>query len=180
MNNNNLKYLQIVDDLLSEEECNFLITFSEKQGLIEIDRGIAKYHRAEFDNEWLATTLFNRLKEKGLIGQTFNGRRIASLNDHFRFSKYYPGGEFQMHKDGFNVDKNGNRSVMTLNIFLNTEFEGGETDFYLEDKKTLRHSTKPKVGRGAFFDSQQYHCGNKVVNGFKYLLRTDLMVSDIV
>jgi len=173
----NLKYLQVVDNLLSKEECQFLIKFAEKQGLKEIDRGIAKYHRTEFDNDWLANMLFERLKSKGLIGTMYNRKRITGLNHHFRFSKYYPGGEFKIHKDGINSDRNGNRSVITLNIFLNEEFDGGETDFFYYNQKTLRLSAKPKTGRAAFFDSQQYHCGNKVTNGNKYLLRTDLMVS---
>ena len=65
---------------------------------------------------------------------------------------------------------------MTLNIFLNDNFEGGETEF-LYNNKTLRYSAKPKLGRGALFDAQQYHRGNVVMNGNKYLMRTDVMVS---
>lgn len=41
---------------------------------------------------------------------------------------------------------------MTLNIFLNDQFDGGETDFFYENK-TKRLSAKPKPGRAALFDS---------------------------
>lgn len=121
----------------------------------------------------LANKLYQRIGNR--IPKYFNGCRVVGLNDHFRMSKYYPGGYFLTHQDGYNQDGEGNRSVMTLNIFLNDDFTGGETDFFFEDG-SLRFSAKPKPGRGALFDHQHVHCGNKV-NGIKYLLRTDIMVT---
>lgn len=94
----------------------------------------------------------------------------------FRIAKYTNGGEFKLHRDKMNQDENENRSYLTLNIFLNKNFDGGETDFYLDDKITKRLSVKPDVGRAALFYFNQYHCGNKVINGEKYLLRTDVMI----
>ena len=170
------KYLNIIDDLFTVDECKQLISFAEEQGFKEVDRSIAKYFRVEFDNPYLAQMLCSRLINRNVLPNMWNGSTVTGLNAHFRFSKYEPGMEFGIHKDGFNVDKNGNRSVMTLNIFMNDDFEGGETDFFHEDK-SFRFSAKPKVGRASLFDSQQYHCGNKVTKGLKYLLRTDVMVS---
>jgi hypothetical protein len=65
----------------------------------------------------------------------------------------------------------------TLNIFLNDNFEGGETTFYEKDGKTTRFVCKPKAGRGAFFYSQQFHEGNKILSGNKFLIRTDLFIN---
>ena len=121
----------------------------------------------------LAADLFNRVKQ--YIPAMINGFKVVGLNDHFRFSKYHPGGKFDVHKDGFNQDSQGNRSVWTLNIFLNRDFDGGETVFYY-DTMQHRFTAKPKRGRGMLFDSQQYHCGNQVSNGKKYLIRTDVMI----
>ena len=44
----------------------------------------------------------------------------------------------KIHKDGINFDKDNkqNMSYATLNIFLNDDFEGGETIFYSNDKNT--------------------------------------------
>ena len=42
--------------------------------------------------------------------------------------------------------------MITVNIFLNEEFSGGSTDFYLDDKRTLRESVAAKRGRAAVFD----------------------------
>jgi hypothetical protein len=33
------------------------------------------------------------------------------------------------------------------------------------------------MGSGAFFYSQQFHEGNKIISGNKYLLRTDFMIN---
>lgn len=44
-------------------------------------------------------------------------------------------------------------------------------------KKKVNLKCKPKIGRGSFFYSQQYHEGAKIIKGFKYLLRTDLMIN---
>ena len=93
----------------------------------------------------------------------------------FRILKYQEGGQFEIHMDGVNKDENGNISTLTLNIFLNDNFDGGETDFFHEKK--LRYSVKPETGKAALFEHKQYHCGNKVCNGEKYLLRTDIMTS---
>ncbi len=175
----------VLDDIFTLEQCKTLIQVCEAQGLEHVDRsasglGTVKYDRAMLANKDLAAALFKRLKQ--YIPQFVDGKRVHGLNNYFRFSKYYPGGEFAIHKDGVNQDVLGNRSAMTLNIFLNDDFEGGETDFFHNANnrgiKELRRSVKPKTGSGVLFYSQQYHRGNKVTQGIKYLLRTDVMVSD--
>lgn len=168
-----MSFLKVFDQLLSDHECESLVTFFEKNLMIDfIDRGNAEYFRVEHDDPELAESLWSRIENE--VPKTFKGERVVGLNSHFRMSKYEPGMQFGIHKDGINQNSLGHRSVMTLNIFLNENFDGGETDFFLDDK-TLRFSAKPQMGRGALFDSQQYHCGNVVSNGCKYLLRTDVM-----
>ena len=170
--------LKVIDDIFTPDQCKDFIERAESQGLEKIDRGIAIYHRTMIIDKPLADKLYQQLRHN--IPTNFNGMRVVGLNDHFRFSKYYSGEGFGIHKDGINQDSQGNRSVMTLNIFLNEDFEGGETDFlHSNNSQDIRFSAKPKTGRGALFDSQQYHRGNVVKNGCKYLLRTDVMTSFI-
>ena len=174
-NTNNKPFLMEIDDIFSEEECKQLIERANNQGYEYVDRGIAQYFRTIFDDKGLAQNLYTQLYH--LIPKTFNGKKVQGLNNIFRISKYIKGCQFQIHKDGVNQDNRGNRSVMTLNIFLNDDFEGGETDFFNSfNNLDLRFSVKPKTGRGALFDSQQYHKGNEILQGFKYLIRTDVMV----
>jgi len=167
------KFLQIHDNIFTSEECQKLIKHFDSSKVKFIDRGIAEYYRLEEDSDEMATFLWNKIKL--YLPKYYANGEIVCLNTHFRYSKYEHGMEFSKHRDGINQDKNGNRSVITFNIFLNDEFNGGETDFF-DDSGKLIVSAKPKPGRAALFDSQILHCGNKVLNGCKYLLRTDVMI----
>ena len=76
-------------------------------------------------------------------------------------------------------------SMFTLNIFLNENFSGGETDFFNScNTNDLQFSIKPKTGRAGLFYAKQWHACNKVnfdtTKGqtYKYLLRTDIMVTE--
>lgn len=174
---NNLPFLIQINDIFSVEECKSLIELAESKDMHLIDSGVAQYFRVILNDHDLAYQLYKRLDK--FIPKTVDGKRVVGLNNIFRFSKYIRGGDFKIHKDGVNQDSQGNRSIMTLNIFLNDEFEGGETDFfYSSDENNLRYSVKPKAGRGALFYAQQYHRGNMVTKGVKWLIRTDVMVCD--
>jgi hypothetical protein len=172
-----LPLLHQIDDIFNINQCNMLIDLAEKKGFEYIDRSNAQYHRTILDNEQLAYSLFQKLRN--YIPSYWEGKKIIGLNNIFRFSKYFPKQEFGIHKDGINQDSKGNRSVMTLNIFLNDSFDGGETNFFFSNNENdLRLCVQPKAGRGALFDSQQFHKGNIIKSGIKYLIRTDVMVSD--
>jgi hypothetical protein len=168
----NIHFLEVIDDILTLDECKILIDFINKgKDIKKIDRGnYGSYFRLTMDNKQLAEEIFERIKN-----YLPNDNIYKCCNSYFRLAKYDIGGEFKVHKDGFNQDNYGNRSHLTLNIFLNDDFEGGETDFFYDDT-TFRFSAKPKIGRGALFYSQQFHCGNIVKSGNKYLLRTDIMI----
>ena len=57
---------------------------------------------------------------------------------------------------------------MTFMVYLNDDFEGGETDFgdFL---------VTPKIGDALCFMHSSMHEGRAVSNGTKYVLRTDVM-----
>lgn len=176
------QYLLIqIDQIFTLEQCKTLINTADAIGYQDVDRGNAVYNRiiakVKLDGKSLHEYLLEKLRP--FIPESVDGKRVTGLNDHFRFSKYYKGQFFDIHKDGINQDTDGNRSALTLNIFLNDDFEGGETEFYnSNDVNDLRYSVKPVAGRGALFFAQQYHAGNKIISGEKYLIRTDVMVSD--
>lgn len=169
------KFLCVSDDLLSPELCKKLIEFFKEVPLETVDSGLALYNRGILHNMAWAEQLFEKIKD--VIPAEF---RAVGCNECFRFSEYEPGGQFKMHRDGINQDSRGRRSVITVNIFLNDDFTGGSTDFYFDDRKTLRHSIEPKIGRAAVFDSQHCHLGRMVETGRKYLLRTDVMRDEMV
>ena len=176
------EFLHQIDDLFSKQECDDFIKKIEKMKEWKtVDRGIALYDRVTINDQELADRLFMKIKH--LIPEYFMGQRVIGLNNYFRFSKYYPGGRFGIHKDGINTDKDGNRAIMTLNIFLNTPEKGGGTIFYKEPDEVFQDNydivldARPIPGRGALFYNQILHEGETVDLGLKYLIRTDVMVS---
>jgi len=180
-----------IDNIFTKSECKKLIKHAEKTGWHQPGTG-GSYLRS-----MLISTHFAKLLEKRIgkyIPKIYdavyysNGKPLKSyqwqyvgINDHFRFSKYSHNGKFPMHNDGQNFDKDDNQSYMTINIFLNDDFNGGETEFYHDPEYKpdgafeSRFVVDPKIGRGALFFHDQAHTGNKVKNGYKYLIRTDVM-----
>ena len=172
-----MEFLYQIDNILTENECEYYRSmFNNKQLVENINEKHRKYHRIQFNDQELSDRLFEKVKR-------YLPKKIKKIsdgmNDHIRLSKYDTGQFFGIHKDGINFDSNNKyrMSYATLNIFLNDDFEGGETTFYEKDKKTKRFVCKPKTGCGAFFYSQQFHEGNKIIKGNKFLLRTDFMIN---
>ena len=172
--------VQIIDGILSKERCSQLIEKLEDSPLLQAERNGANYYRSVFFDEHLAKEL-----EQAISRYVPRDIKATRLSDRFRFSKYNPGGKFSLHQDGIYQDpRTGERSAYTLSIFLNDEFSGGETAFFdgdnmieAESNRNNPLTTKPVIGRGVLFPREVYHCGNEVENGYKYLLRTDVMVS---
>ena len=173
------RWMTMMDGILTEAECREIITLLDKPEELEaVDRGFANYDRNMLVSAEWAARIYGRIRgalpAELYIGQQGGLKTEIYLNDHFRFSKYHPGQSFHIHRDGFNADERGGRSFMTVNIFLNSDFLGGETAFYDGSREVLR--AVPAPGRGAIFDGQIYHAGLEVREGYKYLLRTDLMM----
>ena len=172
-----MEFVYQIDNLLTEQECQkYINMFNEKKMVENIDDKHRKYHRIQFDDQELANKLYEKIK----LYLPKKIKKISDgMNEHIRLSMYDPGQFFGIHKDGINFDKNNKQrmSYATLNIFLNDNFQGGQTTFYEKDKNTIKFVCKPKTGSGSFFYSQQFHEGNKIISGNKYLLRTDFMIN---
>lgn len=188
--------LMVIDNLLTRDECNNLIKLAnsiknDKNGnraWHDADTG-GDYRRVVMINKELASIFWDRIKS--FMPDQYRGYKLLYINHYFRYSRYKPGGEFKIHRDGQKKDfdhmelTNGHAglTLFTLNIFLNDNeseiplSKGGHTDFFneIDGHIELRHSTKPKAGRAALFWFDQLHKGNVVEDGTKYLLRTDII-----
>lgn len=189
-------FLCVIDNLFTPAECQNLII---KANNVQNEGYNKSWHPANTGGGYmrvmmidrdLSNQLWSKIKKFLPRDLMFNGYKLVYLNDHFRFSRYKKGGKFPLHCDGSNYDASrpeesggySTQSLLTLNIFLNDGFLGGETDFLEHNSQgelTLRETVKPKVGRSALFWANQYHRGNEVIPTddveFKYLLRTDVM-----
>jgi hypothetical protein len=165
------KSLILVKGLLTPKECAELVSYMESNKPHKHIKSIGiEYHRLILISDKWAETIHSRIEH--LLPRGY--KEGATINTYFRFSKYHPGGYFSIHRDGLNQNREGKRTSMTVNIFLNDECGGGSTTFYSDSKKKVV-SVQPDPGTAAIFDRDIYHCGDRVTSGVKYLFRTDVM-----
>lgn len=97
--------------------------------------------------------------------------RATGLNERLRFYRYETGQRFAWHGDGAFEREDGERSQLTLMLYLSGGFEGGETEFRVVPPVAVR----PEAGMALWFAHRVLHQGAAVTRGVKYVLRTDVM-----
>jgi predicted 2-oxoglutarate/Fe(II)-dependent dioxygenase YbiX len=167
--------------IISPEECQSLIDLSESLGFqparIEgawngprgfVVRNGRDNSRVAIDDCKLADALWQRVAR--MVPETINQNSVVGLNQRLRFYRYQPGQSFGLHRDGFYQRSQSERSRLTLILYLNDEYSGGETFF--ADSESL---IAPRAGKAILFPHQLWHEGRTVKDGHKYILRTDVM-----
>lgn len=173
-----------VSNFLSTTECDEYIAMSEKIGYdiatINAVGGhvirpeVRNNNRVILDDTKLAETIWQRLK--AFVPPVFEDRQVLGLNERFRFYRYSPGQYFKPHYDGCFRRQNGEQSQITLMIYLNDNFVGGETRFDLR-YPYFDVTIVPEKGMALCFDHYLLHEGSELIKGRKYVLRTDIMYS---
>ncbi|GBC08919.1 hypothetical protein RclHR1_08490013 [Rhizophagus clarus] len=181
----------IIDNVLTLEECNALINLTEndpnikyEEALLNIGEGkqisakdVRNSSRYIRDDFIISSQIFNRISH--LLPQTWKwGNRtfpLSCLNERLRFLKYKKGEYFKCHQDGmYGRDDGSETSFVTLQLYLNEGFQGGETTF-LNNLLNAKVPVIPKPGRALVFEHNIFHEGSKLIDGIKYVIRTDVM-----
>jgi predicted 2-oxoglutarate/Fe(II)-dependent dioxygenase YbiX len=174
-----------VDGFYSPDECAAAIAASEAAGfeeaLVTTGRGmvmskdVRNNDRHIFDDPALASSLFDRIRHN--VPEFIRERhddpatewQVCGVNERFRMYRYGPGHRFKPHLDGaFHRVPGQEESALTFMIYLNDDFEGGETAF--QDRVV-----RPRCGSALFFFHAILHEGREVTRGQKYVLRSDVM-----
>lgn len=200
--------LHLMKDALTADECIQIIGAAEKIGFTP-DAPI----RAEGEEisilahnfYWIADTAFCEglwKRVEPFVPSSVGGRMVRGLNRRFRVYRYVPGAEYRAHIDGawppsgispedtyiydFSPPEAKQSSLFTFLIYLNDEFEAGETTYFLPGPRegTLNaYPLKPIQGSIALFphgevDGNLLHEGTGVHKGdqpsAKYVIRTDV------
>ena len=162
--------------LLTAAECEALIAEAEARGfkpagVRTADGGqksmahVRNNERVVFESPQWVDTLWQRLRAAEL--PALDNEIPAGLPRALRFYKYGPGQRFRMHKDG-PWSEDGRSSKLTLLVYLNDGFVGGDTAF-----RGFR--VEPRVGDALLFVHDTWHEGSAVEQGVKYALRSDVM-----
>jgi prolyl 4-hydroxylase len=170
-----------IDDFLTYEECDEMIQMAQEKGLAP-----SLVYSEESDN----TDTSHRVSDQAWVntGHMSLIRKVSSISgkppenfEEIQVVKYEKGGFFKPHYDAcdggetFCKRMNGNsgQRYMTCLVYLNDDFEGGETVFPKLDVKII-----PKKGKAlVFFNTDDkgelirdsLHGGNPVDSGTKWI-----------
>lgn len=149
-------------------------------------------------NDWdMAQLLYNRMKpivdeiEKQVVVSSNSTYRPICCNGNLRIYKYEKNMSFGRHYDGSDSIKrfDGGNTEITVLIYLSS-CEGGATRFYLPHNKKGKQNNKnsddiafvPQAGAILLHmhgDRCLEHEADPVVNGVKYVLRTDIVYARV-
>ncbi|WP_291726114.1 prolyl hydroxylase family protein [Bernardetia sp.] len=162
-----------INNFFSPEECKKYIALSEELGYeaATIDTGkvvseVRNNERVFHKNEQLADLIFERGKD--FFVPKIGNSEVVGINELFRFYKYEKGHKFKGHQDGSFIRNASEASYFTFMIYLNDGYKGGETRF-------IKHNIIPREGMALIFLHKLYHEGMEVLEGRKYVLRSDVM-----
>lgn len=178
----------LIRDFFSPEECAEHVRLSEDAGYedapISTGRGavvrkdVRNNDRVMIDDPTLAAVLFARAEP--FLPANFLLWKPVGLNERFRYYRYRKGQKFDWHFDGAFTRDNGESSKLTFMIYLNDGFLGGETVFNLKRYGSIFDTDPvlrvfPKAGTALVFRHDVLHTGAMVLDGVKFVFRTDVM-----
>ena len=182
--------LLLLENLFSPAECARLIEAAESIGF-----GRTDYPKTYRGNLRLITTdpmlteaVWQRLREQLPAVLTVDGEtwHAVGLNECWRLAKYFPGDRFEAHCDACYDRSDTERSMFTVNVYMNDVAHGGATRFYSgtrEDTETPVLSVQPEAGLAVIFrqppEEQLLHDGEELAGGTKYLFRSDVMYRQV-
>lgn len=174
-------FVKEVEDVFTDQECADLIDFSEKKGYESKQKNkfgetvdnpcIRSDDHVSIVNAALVKKIQARIQP--LLPGSIHDKPFRQLQNRLKFNRYSTGQDFRPHSDTPLV-KNKSQSLLTVMIYLNSGFKGGNTRFFNVDNM-LHFDVVPKTGKVLMFDQDLYHSGLKVTSGVKYCLRLDVM-----
>lgn len=195
--------LGLATNVLSPDECKAIIAAGESveflpDAPIREDGDISILAHNFY---WVVDTAFHDAlwaRISPYVPATVGGRVARGINRRFRVYRYVPGAEYRCHIDGawppsgilpddtyvYDSSPAGKKqsSLFTFLVYLNDEFEGGETTYFLPAARegTLNaYPVRPVMGGVAIFPHGDtrgalLHEGTGVRKGAKYIIRTDV------
>jgi len=180
-------YISFYQDVFTPEECDFVIDASEKLNLYERSTIYSTKLKRSVLADWRTSSsfedidgCFDEIKKKCYDVLKNKFLYIPNFSvDHFektQIQRYCVGEFVGSHLDCFNGYGNNitdNDKIATMIIYLNDNFEGGETHF-----DDLEIKSNPKKGSGLFFcydygsqlNQKTKHQGLPVTEGTKYII----------
>ena len=197
--------LSLIKDVLSSDECASIIAATESIGFLAdapirddgSQSSILAHNVYWMIDQAFHDALWERVRH--FVPADVAGKTAQGINRRFRVYRYVPGAEYRCHIDGawppsgihpitkaYQYDSSPENakqsSLFTFLIYLNDEFEGGETTFFLPSVREgvmNAYPVHPVMGSVAMFPHGEtigalLHEGTGVRKGAKYVIRTDV------
>lgn len=199
--------LSLIQNVLSTDECKAIVGATESIGFLPdatirddgSESSILAHNVYWVVDQAFHDKLWERVRPH--VPAHVGGKKARGINRRFRVYRYVPGAEYRCHIDGawppsgVNVTSTGKTyqydaspsdakqsSLFTFLIYLNDEFEGGETTFFIPSVRegTMNaYPVNPVMGSVAVFPHGEtkgalLHEGTGVRKGAKYVIRTDV------
>lgn len=170
-----------IKNFLSDTECDQLL-IPRIQHFEKANSHYPEYYRNNDryieDAPDLANQLFLKFEK---YSQNSHFSEMKALNERIRFCRYQQGQSFSTHQDGVYYPNESQASKYTFLLYLNDDFEGGMTEFFhtKTDTKPIK-SILPRKGSLIIFDHRIWHKGSIIIDGDKYILRSDVIVPNYV
>lgn len=189
-------------NVLSREECERLIQISETLGYLEdaavsLPRSVRHNHSLTWVVDEATDNIIWERSRPFMSDPAgiFDGKRPLGINARFRFYRYGEGDFFKPHIDG---DWPGSRvidrtlvgdaypdrwSKMTFLVLLSDEFEGGATEFWVNEphfRQTSKVGVRTPAGSVLCFPHGRHpmhclHSSETITKGVKYIIRSDVL-----
>jgi prolyl 4-hydroxylase len=167
------KLAVLLRGVFTPDECVQIVARSEAQGFVpavEGDQSGRSNHRCIIDDKVLADEIFRRVyhvlpearRDDFREKQTLD--TLSCVNERCRIQRYDPGQLFAKHVDGqYERDDGSERSHITVQLYLNQDFEGGTTRFLDHDFRSPLHlDVVPETGACLIFEHELLHQGSAV------------------
>ncbi len=173
-------FLWTVPGVLTGAECAALIeraeagewlpgTVSGAGGRV-VRPGLRSNMVALIDDPALGAAILSRIK----VPPEMSGRALSRMKTRLRCYRYQVGQSFGLHRDQKYRGAEGERSELTVLVYLNADFSGGRTDF-----PEVGRCIMPEPGLAVVFQNMTLHAGERVSAGTKYLLRGDVFYREM-
>ncbi|KAG2187420.1 hypothetical protein INT44_005108 [Umbelopsis vinacea] len=195
----------MITNVLTSSECDQVLSAAESIGFTPdvpavgaaVDSVSVLAHNFFWlvDDDFLGT-IFKRCEPH--FPKEIGGGAVVGVNSRWRVYRYVPGAIYRPHIDGawpgsgldpedgtykYDMYNNTRWSRLTFLLYLNEEFEGGPTTFFLpaaQEGILEARAVSPRRGCVLCFPhgntaGSLLHEGSPVLNGAKYVARTDVL-----
>lgn len=175
-----------IHNLLSPNECKLLQTIATEKGLQDsnvwgADSNVLQYNHRKSKQSWLKDEEHSLVAKISQTAAQLTGMPLNHQED-LQVARYQESGMFNAHYDACEnptfescklMNNGGGQRLFTLLIYLNDDFQGGETHF-----PKIGYTIKPKKGSAILFRNvddndyiieEAFHQGNPVKGGHKWI-----------